>query len=141
MGFETCRLTSIRCPNNNFYCPNSKISKKNFYFVAFRFFENQENSVFGTQLVPTISELNSTGSTYYTIQLQCNSLICAFFRFKKSRNLKNRDLWGDQNIANLTLKTGLLTVFFFEKRYRSINIDCIKSKTRKFIPLRVCSKP
>ena len=35
------------------------------YFIAFRLFKNHENSVFGTKIVLTTSELNSTGSTYY----------------------------------------------------------------------------
>ena len=40
---------------------------KNFsFFVAFRFFKNQKNSVFGPQLVPNTSELKLTGSTNYT---------------------------------------------------------------------------
>ena len=46
---------------------------------------------------------------------------------------------GDQNIAILTLKTGPLTVFFTEKRYRSINIGYISNNISNNIPLRVCS--
>ena len=47
-------------------------------------------------------------------------------------------MWGDQNIAILTLKTGLLSVFFTEKRYRSINIGYLSTKISNTIPLRVC---
>ena len=36
---------------------------------------------------------------------------------------------GVQNIAILTLKTGLLSVFFTEKRYKSINIGYISNYT------------
>ena len=32
----------------------------------FRFLKNHENSVFGTKIVPTTSELNLTGSIYYS---------------------------------------------------------------------------
>ena len=46
---------------------------------------------------------------------------------------------GDQNIAILTLKTGPLTVFFTEKRYRSINIGYLSNNISNTIPLRVCS--
>ena len=49
-----------------FYCPHSKISKKLSDFIVFRFLKNRENSVFGTKIVPTTSELNLTGSTYYS---------------------------------------------------------------------------
>ena len=45
----------------------------------------------------------------------------------------------DQNIAILTLKTGLLTVFFTEKRFSSINIGCINSNISNIIHIRVCS--
>ena len=61
------------------------------------------------------------------------------FSVSKCRYLKNRDLWGDQNITILTLKTGQLTVFFTEKRYRSINIGCIISNTINIIHLRFYS--
>ena len=37
------------------------------------------------------------------------------------------------NIAILTLKTGPLTVFFTEKRYKSINIGCISNNTSNTI--------
>ena len=46
---------------------------------------------------------------------------------------------GDQNITILTLKTGLFTMFFTKKRYRSNNRGSINSNTSNFIPLRVCS--
>ena len=72
------------------------------------------------------------------VQLRCNTLLYRFFCFKKYRYLKNRDLWGDQNIAILTLKTGLLSVFFTEKRYKSINIGYISNNISNTIPLRVC---
>ena len=61
-----------------------------------------------------------------------NLALFSVLRFKKYRNVKNRDLWGDQNIAILTLKTGLLSVLITEKRYRSNNIS-------NTIPLQVCS--
>ena len=48
-------------------------------------------------------------------------------------------MWGDQNITILTPKTGLLTVLFTEKRYRSINIGSIKAIANIIFPLRVCS--
>ena len=106
--------------------------------MAFRFCKNQENSVFGTQLVATTSELNLTGSTYYDVTHQ----FCAVFRFKKKyRYFKISSFVGGFGviITILTLKTGLLTVFFTEKRYRSIKIGCINSNTSIIIPLRVFS--
>ena len=43
-----------------------KLKKKNSDFILFRFLKNRENAVFGTKIVPTTSELNLTGSTYYS---------------------------------------------------------------------------
>ena len=43
-------------------------------------------------------------------------------------------------MAILTLKTGLLSVFFSEKRYRSINIGYISNNVSNTIPLQVCLK-
>ena len=106
--------------------------KKLSEFIVFRFLKNHENSVFGSEIVPTTSKLNLTGSIYLVVQLRCNTII------KKYRYLKNHDLWWDQNIAILTLKTGLLSVFFTEKRYRSINIGYISNDISNTIPLRVC---
>ena len=48
---------------------------------------------------------------------------------------------GDQSIAILTLKTGLLTLFFNEKRYGNFIIACINSNTSHIIPLWACSIP
>ena len=45
-------------------------------------------------------------------------------------------IWGDQNIAILTLRTGLFSLFFTEKRFRSINICYISNNTKNTIPLR-----
>ena len=56
-----------------------------FYFVAFCLFKIQENSVFGTQLVPTTSELNTTGSTYYTSTV--TMLLTNFALFSVSKNV------------------------------------------------------
>ena len=41
-------------------------------------------------------------------------------------------------MAILTLKTGLLSVFFTEKRYKSTNIGYISNNISNTIPLRVC---
>ena len=96
-------------------------------------------SLFGTKIVPTTSELYLTGSIYYRSAVTMYlANLALFFRFKKYRFLQNRDMWGDQNIAILTLKTGLLSVFFTEKRYKSINIVFINNKISNTIPLRVC---
>ena len=48
-------------------------------------------------------------------------------------------MWGDQNIAILTLKTGLFSLFFTEKRYKTINIGYINNNISDTIPLRVSS--
>ena len=105
----------------------------------FRFLKNHENLVFGTKIVPTTSELNLTGSVFYSSAVTMkHTNLALFFVSKKYRYLKNRDLWGDQNIAILTLKTGLLSVFFTEKRYRSINIGYISNNISNLIPLQVC---
>ena len=106
----------------------------------FRFLKIRENSVFGTKIVPTTSELKLTGSIYCSSAVTMYHTTLALFSVsKKYRYLKNRDLWGDQNIAILTLKTGLLSVFFTEKRYRSINIGYISNNISNTIPLRVRS--
>ena len=34
--------------------------------MVFRFLKNHENSVFGSKIVPTTSELNLTGSIYFS---------------------------------------------------------------------------
>ena len=43
-----------------------KFQKKFSDFILFRFLKNRENAVFGTKIVPTTSELNLTGSAYYS---------------------------------------------------------------------------
>ena len=91
----------------------------------FRTIKNIENSVFGTKIVPTTSELNLTGSIYYgsAVTIVTNSYtISALFSASKNIDISKMVLWGDQNIAILSLKAGLLSVCFTEKRYRSINI-------------------
>ena len=57
---------------------------------------------------------------------------------KKSISQKTRFV-GVQIITILTLKTGLLTMFFTEKRYRSINTGSTNKNTINITPLRVCS--
>ena len=63
-----------------------------------------------------------------------------FFPFQTISISPNLKFVGDQNIAILTLKTGPLTVFFTEKRYRSIETGYIINNNSNTIPLRVCSK-
>ena len=45
---------------------------------------------------------------------------------------------GDQNIAILTLKTGLFSLFLTEKRYKTVKIGYIINNISNTIPLRVC---
>ena len=129
--------------SNVTYSPDSPVNvlieSRIFEFLVLRFLKNHENSVFCSRIVPTTSELNLTGSIYHSSAVtMSNTNLALFLRFKKYRYLKNRDLWGDQNIAILTQKTGLLSVFFTEKRYRSINIGYITNIISNTIPLRVC---
>ena len=63
------------------------------------------------------------------MQLRCNSLIQRFFPFQKISISHTSRFVGDQNITILTLKTGLYTRFFTEKRYRSNNTGSINSYT------------
>ena len=72
------------------------------------------------------------------VQLRCNTLLKRFFPFQKISISQKSRLVGDQNIAILTLKSGLLSVFFTEKRYKSINIGYISNNISYTIPLRVC---
>ena len=107
----------------------------------FRFLKNRENSVFGTKIVPTTSELNLTGSTYYSSAITMYRTILALFSVSKFFNISKIAICGGggSKYRYFDPKNRLLTVFFTEKRYRSNNIGYISKIISNTIPLRVCS--
>ena len=119
MGFKTCRFTSWCCPNNYLYwLIIQKIQKnfqKNFLFCSVSFFEKSRNLVFGTRLVPTLTERKLAGSTSSSSAVTMQFTNSALFSVSKNIDIsKIRDLWGDQNITIFILKTGLFNMFLTE---------------------------
>ena len=64
-GFQNLLIHYCMFSEQQFLSPLLKNSEKLPCFVAFRFFKNDELSDFGTQLVPTTSELILPNSTSY----------------------------------------------------------------------------
>ena len=116
-GFRICRFTTGRCPNNYFYCPNSKISKKFLNLYCFVVSKIAKIRYFGTKIVPTTSELNLTFSIYYSNAIAMKHTNLALFSVSKNIDIS---------------KT------ISEKRYGSINIGYISNNISNTIPLRVC---